>query len=167
MGFNYVENSYNWPIKKPFVVSTKTFVLGGIDWINFSEYPVREARAEEWPDEKIIGDLPDKGRILVVMNSAQINDNTLGLYKSMAGKNDLEIHGVDRGGKMDFDYSLVPDEKTESGPFYDTQLTLRKKVVRTIWDNIGNYEEVGEYGLPSGGRVYLLRIRPAAAGLVR
>ena len=167
MGFNYVENSYNWPIKKPFVVSTKTFVLGGIDWINFSEYPVREARAEEWPDEKIIGDLPDRGRILVVMNSAQINDNTLGFYKLMAGKNDLEIHGVDRWGKMDFDYILVPDEKTESGPFYDTQLTLRKKVVRSIWDNIGNYEVVGEYGLPSGGRVYLLRIRPAAAGLVR
>lgn len=159
MGFNFWENGFNWPIKKPFIVSTPTFLMGDVNWINFSDYPVREFRRVIWPDEKILNDLPNnKIKLLVVMNVAELNDNTLGMYKLMIRKDNLEIHGVDRWGSINFDYVLLPDLKTESAPFYDTQLKIRKEVMNNIWSNIQNYQEIGKYVLPNGGIVYLLKI---------
>jgi hypothetical protein len=159
MGFNFVENGFNWPIKKPVVVSTPTFLMGDVNWINFSDYPVREFRRAVWPNEKILADLPnEKIKLLVVMNIAEVNDNTLGLYKLMDDKNDLQIHGIDKWGQMNFDYILVPDEKTESAPFYDTELEIRKKAIKYIWENIENYQKIGKYDLSNGGVVYLFKI---------
>lgn len=158
MLFNYIENSFNWPIKKPIVVSTPTFLLGDINWINFSDYPVREYRQSIWPNEKILADLPnERTMLLVVMNIAELNDNTLGLYKLMAAKNNLEIHGIDKWGKMEFEYVLVPGIETESAPFYDTQLQIRKEAIKNIWENMEKYQEIGKYDLPNGGIVYLLK----------
>jgi hypothetical protein len=157
--FNYIENSFNWPIKKPVIVSTPTFLLGDVNWIDFSDYPVREYRQNIWPNEKILADLPnEKIRLLMVMNVAELNDNNLGLYRLMLEKNNLEIQGIDKWRKMDFDYMLVPDLKTESAPFYDTQLQIRKEAIKNIWENIEKYQEIDKYDLPGGGVVYLLKM---------
>lgn len=158
MVFNYVENSFNWPIKKPVLVSTPTFLLGDINWIDFSDYPVREYRKNVWPNEKILADLPnEKTKLLVVMNIAELNDNTLSFYRLISKKNNLEIQGIDKWGKMEFDYILAPGMETESAPFYDTQLSVRKETIKNIWENIENYQEIGKYDLPNGGVVYLLK----------
>jgi len=158
MVFNYIENSFNWPIKKPVMVTTPTFLIGDVNWINFSDYPVREFRKSIWPNEKILGDLPNEdSKLLVVMNTAEINDNTLSFYKLKTGKKNLEIHGIDKWGLLDFDYILIPDTKTESAPFYDVMLTPRKQAIKNIWENIENYQIIGEYQLPNGGKVVLLK----------
>ena len=134
MLFNYIENSFNWPVRKPMVVSTPTFLMGDVNWIDFSDYPVREVRQNKWPNVEIINDLPNwKNSVLVVMNSAEINDNNLQLYRLILGKNEIEIHGIDRWGTMNFDYVLVPDLETESAPFYDVQLAKRKEIINEIW----------------------------------
>lgn len=160
MGFNYVENSFNWPIRKPVVVSSPTFLLGDINWIDFSDYPVREVRKEVWPDQKILAEIADENSLLVVMNIAELNDNTLQFY-NLAGKNNLEIHGIDRWGEREFDYILVPDLMTESAPFYDVQLAKREAIVKEIWqkNNRRDYEIVAEYVLPQNkGTVYLFKV---------
>jgi len=159
IGFNFMENGFNWPIKKPVIVSTPTFLMGDVNWVNFSDYPVREVRKNVWPNEKILTDLPEENvKLLVVMNVAELNDNTIGLYKLMTEKNNIEIHGLDKWGKMDFDYVLVPDLETESAPFYDVMLPERKEAIENIWRNIENYQKMGEYLLPNGGSVYLLKM---------
>lgn len=159
MSFNYIENSYNWPIKKPIVFSTPTYLLGNVDWINFSDYPVREYRNVIWPNLEILSDIVEpKSKLLVLINLAELNDNTLNLYRLMTGKNYIQIHGVDQWQKIDFDYILLPNLKTQSAPFYDTQLRLRQEVIKNIWENIDNYEKIAEYTLPNGGAISLLRV---------
>jgi 4-amino-4-deoxy-L-arabinose transferase-like glycosyltransferase len=159
MGFNYIENSYNWPIKKPVVVYTPTFLMGNVNWIDFSDYPVREFRKAIWPNEKILADIPNEPeKLLMVMNVAELNDNTLGFYRVKEEKNNLQIHGIDKWGKMEFDYIVVPEEGEESAPFYDTQLEVRKEAIKEIWGNTDKYQRMAEYSLPSGGKVWLLRV---------
>lgn len=159
MAFNYVENSFNWPFLKPVVVSSPTFLLGDINWIDFSDYPVREVRKELWPDQGILEKVPDGSNLLVVMNIAELNDNTLQFYKLMTGKNRLEIHGIDKWEGGDFDYILTPDLTTESAPFYDVQLLKREEIIKQIWQkNSHDYEIVAEYTLPQNkGKVYLFK----------
>jgi hypothetical protein len=160
MLFNYIENSFNWPVRKPMVVSTPTFLMGDVNWIDFSDYPVREVRQNKWPNVEIINDLPNwKNSVLVVMNSAEINDNNLQLYRLILGKNEIEIHGIDRWGTMNFDYVLVPDLETESAPFYDVQLAKRKEIINEIWQkNSHDFIIVAEYVLPNKqGKVYLFK----------
>ena len=160
MGVNYVENSFNWPWKKPMIVSTPTFLLGDINWINFSEYPVREFRREVWPQKEIMSQIEDgKGRSVMVamlMNQAELNDNNLMLEMEMENRHSIEIHGIYQWGEMDFDYIVVPDLNTQSAPFYDVMLTARTEAIRQVWNNIDQYQIVGEYNLPRGGKVYLL-----------
>jgi len=162
MGFNVVENSFNWPMKKPVVVYTPTFLMGNVNWVNFSDYPMREYRSESWPNEEILGDIPKgkREKVLVLINIAEMNDNTLGLY-SLLNKRDVEIHGVFEWGQMDFDYIILPDLKTESAPFYDTMLEVRKEAINEIWGNMERYEIRGEYELPNKGKVYPLETKIA------
>ncbi len=159
MGFNYIENSYNWPLKKQVVVYTPTFLMGNVNWIDFSDYPVREFRRAVWPNEKILTDIPNnEEKLLMVMNVAELNDNTLGFYRLSWGKKNLQIHGIDKWGQMKFDYIVVPEEGVESAPFYDTQLGIRKEAIKQIWGKIDQYEKKAEYTLPSGGKVWLLKV---------
>jgi 4-amino-4-deoxy-L-arabinose transferase-like glycosyltransferase len=158
MGFNFVENGFNFPIKKPVVINTPTFLLGDVRWINFSDYPVREFKWAEWPNQKILANLPEGNiKLLMLMNVAELNDNTLGLYRLLTDKDNLEIHGVDKWGKMDFDYVLVPDLAIESAPFYDVELAKRKEAIKYVWENIGQYRITGEYQLPGKGKVFLIK----------
>ena len=117
-------------------------------------------RKEVWPDQKILAEIADENSLLVVMNIAELNDNTLQFY-NLAGKNNLEIHGIDRWGEREFDYILVPDLMTESAPFYDVQLAKREAIVKEIWqkNNRRDYEIVAEYVLPQNkGTVYLFKV---------
>lgn len=158
MGFNYIENSYNFPLKKPVIVSTPTFLMGDINWVDFSEYPVREFRQAVWPNEKIISDLPlNNVKVLVMMNMAELNDNTLWLDELLAGKNNLEIHGIYQWNELKFNYIILPDLSTESAPFYDVTLSWRKEAIKNIWDNKDKYQWISEYQMPKYGKVYLVK----------
>lgn len=163
LGFNYVENSFNWPFKKPVVVSTPTFLIGDINWINFSDYPVREYRQSIWPQKEIMETIAaDWGndsfvRVLMLMNIAELNDNNLRLESERLEKSNIEIRGVFEWNELDFSYIILPDLETTVAPFYDVELEKRNRVVKEIFDNRDKYEWLREFKLPNGGRVYLVK----------
>jgi len=175
MGFNYIENSYNWPIKKPMIVSTPTFLMGNVNWIDFSDYPVREVRSEVWPQREIVGDLEtiyaqnqQKTNLLVLMNREELNDNNLSMYKELWDKNMYETGSVGSVARFDskeqiltllkgFGAILVPEQTFDPAPFYGINLEAYKQVRDYIWANKGKYEWIAEYQMPKYGKVYLVR----------
>ncbi len=177
MGFNYVENSYNWPFRKPVVVSTPTFLFGDINWINFSDYPVREVRNQVWPQKEIVADLEKysiaenrKLNLLVLMNREELNDNNLGMYKELWGSQAYETGSVgsvtrfeNEGQIMDllrnFQVILMPGQDFDPAPFYGINLEAYKQVRDYVWGNEDRFEWMGEYQMPKYGKVYLVRSR--------
>jgi hypothetical protein len=165
MGFNYVENSYNFPLKKPVVVSTPTFLMGDINWIDFSDYPVREARQQIWPGEEIVKNMlsiSDKQRVLVLVDVAELNDNNLKMYSEMMnGGNKIEIHSIYEPNFKDwknFDLVIVGDKSLEPAPFYATNLDYLKQSRDWLWNNLENFEKLKEYNFQNQQKLYLMRV---------
>ena len=138
--FMFVNNSFGWPVKKPFVLSTKTFLMGDVEWVGIDDYPVRSAKGVVWPQWKIVGDLEELGKkqkekikVLILINKEEINDNNLGMYKEIAGFKGFQIESVGMRSRFgsegelkdfltNFEVALVPDETFEPAPFYGVNL---------------------------------------------
>jgi hypothetical protein len=172
--FNYVENAFSWPLKKPVVLATPTFLMGEIRWINFSDYPVREFRRAVWPQKEIITDLGRvskeqnrKLRILVLINKEEINDNNLAMYKelydsrvfepgSMGGKesfkNDKEITNL----LAEFDGVLVAEKVQEPAPFYGVNLETYRQARDWVLNHTENFELINTYQIFGDKKLFLL-----------
>lgn len=167
--FNYVENSFGWPVKKPVLVVTPTFLIGDIEWIGWDDYPVQAASGVEWPNKRIIKEMilaknDDKSTVLVLIDSEQINDNNLKLYREMvtnSGDRVLEMHSVYQpyfDGWNNFDAVLVGERTVDPAPFYATNLEYLKQARDFVWDNSERFEQVTEYDLPNKQKLFLMRI---------
>lgn len=165
--FNFVENSFGWPLKKPVQMITPTFLMGDVDWLNFTDYPVRSTNRVVWPTEKIAEKMVELeiGKLLVLVNTAEINDNNIKMYRDMLtdeGDKVLEMHSAYVSNFNDwqnFEAVLVGGKDFEPAPFYAVNLEYLKQSRDFIWQNPERFELVGEYYLPSGESVYLMRVR--------
>jgi len=174
MGLNYVENAYNWPLKKPVVLSTPTFLMGDINWINFSDYPVREYRTVIWPQKEIISDLERVGkdrnkklRILVLINKEEINDNNLSMYKELYGSGAFEPGSVGVRDKFnneteiinllaEFDGVLVAERAQEPAPFYGVNLEAYKQARDWVLEHGEGFDLVNTYRIFRDKKLFLL-----------
>lgn len=168
--FNFIENSFGWPIKKPYLLTTTTFVMGDVNWVNFSDYPVRATNPVEWPNEKIVKDMilagnGNKSKVLVLTDNEQINDNNLKLYREMItdrGDSILEMHSVYGANFTDwqsFGAVLVGETGEEPAPFYATNLEYLKQARDFVWQYPDKFEKMSEYDLPNQKKLYLMRVR--------
>jgi len=168
--FQFIENSFGWPVRKPVLGVTPTFLVGDIEWIGWDDYPVRAASGVMWPNEEIIkqmlldGGMDNKKTVLVLMDTEQINDNDLKYYRErLTNKGDrvLEMHSVyepNFDSWQDFELVLAGEREMEPAPFYATNLEYLKQARDWVWDNLDKFEEVEEYLLPDGQKLYLMRI---------
>jgi dolichyl-phosphate-mannose-protein mannosyltransferase len=177
MSFNFLENGFNWPIKKPLIVSTPTFLFGDVDWVGFDDYPVRGVKKETWPMEKIVHDLSKEVKndlktknVLVLINIEEFNDNNLTLYKTMVNENKLNFVSVGLVDQFNneneikklidkSDYLLVPERDYEAAPFYVVNLKAYNQVKDWAWVNKDSFETLEEYILPNSKKVYFLKKR--------
>jgi len=172
--FSYVENTFNWPLKKPVVLATPTFLMGEIRWINFSDYPVREFRTTVWPQKEIITDLGRESkeqnrklRILVLINKEEINDNNLAMYKELYDSRVFEpgsVGGREKFGSdqeivdllSGFDGVLVAEKSQEPAPFYGVNLEAYKQARDWVLNHTENFELINTYQIFGDKKLFLL-----------
>ena len=174
LGFNFWENAFSWPIKKPLVISTKSLLFEDIDWVGFDDYPVRSVNQEIWPVETIINDLIIETdnkltvNMLGLIDLEELNNSNLNLYKLMLDRNEINIEtlgGITKEFKQEEireivninNYFLVPEENYEAAPFYVTHLKVNNQFRDWIWENIIEFEVIREYQLPNQKKIYLLK----------
>jgi len=176
LGFNFMENGFGWPIKKPVVISTKSFLFEDIDWIGFDDYPVRQIKNNVWPVETIVHDLSEiisnneeTQNVLGLIDLEELNNSNLNLYKLILNDNQFNLDtlgGMMTGFSMETeilevinknDYFLVPEIGYEATPFYATHLKANNELRDWIWRNINRFEILREYQLPNQKKVYLLK----------
>ena len=144
LGFYFLNNSFNWPIKKPFIISTPTYLMGNVDWIAFSDYPVRSPKLDRYPNQEIVADLSQLVRtgqpkqVLVLINLAEINDNTLNYYHLLENNYRYYLHSASGITEFkseteledfvrSFDFLLVPDQSFEPAPFYNVNIEVYRQ----------------------------------------
>lgn len=175
LGFNFVENGFGWPIKKTVVLSSKLPILGDIECIGFDDYPVRAINKSVWPNEKIISDLSEEIKnndetrnVLMLVNIEELNDNNLGLYKTISKQEKLEFGSVGIISQFyneeeienmikKFDYVLVPEENYEASPFYSINVKALDQARDWIWMNQNKFEILKEYKLPNQKSIFLMK----------
>ncbi len=173
LGFNFIENGFGWPIRKPLIITSNMPVLGDVDWVGFDNYPVREVKDDEWPTRNIVKAMVDEvknknGKILSLVDIEEINYNNLSLYGWIDFKMELPLISLDLGKEYTdnssieelvggIDYFLIPEENYEATPFYTVNLESLNKIRDWIWGNISSFEVLQEYQLPNQKKVYLLK----------
>jgi len=174
LGFNFVENAFGWPIKKPMIVSSNLPILGDIDWVGFDDYPVRAVNEFIWPNEKIISDLSEEIKdedqtknVLMLVNIEELNDNNLSLYKTISKQEKIEFGSVGIISQFNneeeienmirkFDYVLVPEENYEASPFYSINFKALGQFRDWIWLNQNRFEILKKYRLPNEKNIFLM-----------
>ncbi|MFA6602969.1 MAG: phospholipid carrier-dependent glycosyltransferase [Candidatus Shapirobacteria bacterium] len=177
MGWMYINNSFGFPIRKPWVVATPTFVAGDVEWIGIDDYPVRSPKSEEWPQKFIINDLEkmavDKGHkisVLVLINREEINDNNLGMYKEIMGTDAFEPGSVGSRERFqseneieglvgEYDAVLVPDSTYEPAPFYGINLEAYRQARDWALTHPERLELVANYYVYGTENLYLMKVR--------
>jgi len=165
--FNYFCNSFEWPVKKEYKLSLKMPVVGWIDIVNISEYPVKSVKTTNWPQKQIIEDIDNEKRVLVLINKEEINDNNLWLYRELASKTmDFESVGtMDKFNNEEeikalidkIDYVLLPDTTYELAPFYVINLKASIQARDYILDNIENWELINTYQVFGDKKLFLYK----------
>lgn len=172
LGFYFLTNSFEWPIKKEFKLTVNTFLMGGVDVINVSDYPVRSPKVTVWPNREITSDLSymvEEGkllRVLVLINREEVNDNNLTLYREMEG-----IHSYDFGsvgsraefgseGELigllrQFDVFLVPDNSYEPAPFYGINVKAYGQARDYILGHQNQFDLKKTYEVYQGKKLFL------------
>ncbi len=174
MGWMFINNSFGFPIIKPWVVSTPTFLAGDVEWVGIDDYPVRSPKSQIWPQKLIIEDLGKlavaeghKIRTLVLINREEVNDNNLGMYKEIFGSNGFEPGSVgarERFGSEgeieklvgEFDAVLVPDSTYEPAPFYGINVVAYRQARNWILANIWRFRVVKTYTIYGDKKLYLV-----------
>jgi len=174
LGFNFWENAFGWPIKKPLIVSTKSFLFENINWLGFDDYPVRAIKTEIWPNEEIVEDLikiatqeSRAKKMLMLVNIEQVNDNNMNLLGLLKLNQRWIVDPLDLGVEYDnqkaqelfekYNYFLVPEKKYEATPFYTVNLKSINWMKDWVWENMGEFEILKEYLLPNGKRIFLIK----------
>jgi len=169
-------NSYRWPIKREVKWGGETFLLGWVDWVNISDYPVSGVKRQTWPNKRMIGDIYAQvmmaGRsqnVLMLINIEELNDNNMLLYRDVVGVGRMmEMHSVGARDRFEsdeelanyvgkFDLVVSGNREMEIAPFYATNLEAYKQAREFVLKNEAGYERLGEYKLPNGGTAYLLK----------
>ena len=165
--FNYFCNSFEWPIKKEYKLSLKMPLVGWIDFVNISEYPVKSAKTTVWPQKQIIKDISNDTKVLVLINREEINDNNLWLYKELASKT-MNFESVGTKSRFEseeeiktlvdsVDYMLVPDRSYESAPFYVINLEANNQTIDYILNRKEEWQLVNTYKIFNGKDLFLFR----------
>lgn len=173
MAFNFIENGFGWPIKKPIIISTSLPILGDVDWVGFDDYPVRQTQSGKWPNEEILNDLKsfngsEEIRVLTLVNTEEINDNNLNLYGLLKLGQGQAINSLDIGTEFDSDeqawgvvekynYFLIPEKDYEAAPFYTVNLKSINWIREWFWRNIDSFEILKEYQLPNQKKIFLIK----------
>lgn len=163
--FNYVNNSYGWPIKKDFTISSQTFLFGWVDWINITDYPVREAKWGSWPQWEIVNSVEGK-RLLVLINREEINDNNILLQQEMIRPRSFEVVSVGARKRFEseeelegfinnFDWIVVANNDFEIAPFYGINLEAYKEARDYVLRNRQNYRLVKSFTVYGDKKLFL------------
>lgn len=163
---NYFSNSFQWPIKKEYKLSVKTFLFDWVDVINISNYPIRSVRSEKWPHDQIVNDFIDGSKVLVLINREELNDNNLRLYMVLKNK-DLYLGSTESRVRFNsqeelegllnkYDYFLVSDGNYEPAPFYSVNLESIKQA-RDFLLNSDEYQKIAEYVVFGDKKVFLMK----------
>ena len=173
-GWFYVNNSFGWPIAKDYRLSWPTAVMGNMDVVNVSDYPVRQARAGDWPQEAIVkamdgyaSRLSRRPKVLVLVNKEEINDNNLALYRDLEAKNSFDLGSV--GGRVkfgsqkelsqfvaNFDAYLVAEASFDPAPFYGINLEAYKQARDYVLGRMAEMEELGKYRIYGDKEMWLV-----------
>lgn len=178
-GFLWINNSFSWPVGiRGNWGNLKTFVLGNVSLINLSEYPIRPVKGQIWPTRRAAIDavaadgessLSQDKTMLVLINVAQMNDNNIKMYRDIetAGQSYVVFGAGDRAAfasqaeleafMLKYDLVLLPDREVDLTPFYVTGRQALIQARDYVWDNLGKYQILKDYDLPTGGRVHLIR----------
>lgn len=168
--FQFIENSFGWPIQKPVLGVTPTFLMGDVEWVGWDDYPVRAANGKIWPNARIVKDMMlvnngNKSVVLVLTDSAEINDNNLKMNREMLtskGDGMLEMHSVyapNFNEWKNFNFVLIGSKDIDPAPFYATNLEYLKLARDYVWDNPELFDVVSEYELPNKQKLWLMRIK--------
>jgi hypothetical protein len=173
--FQFVENSFGWPIQKPVLGVTPTFLMGDVEWIGWDDYPVRAPNGNVWPQKEIINDLEKlkidtgkKSRILVLINKEEINDNNLGMYKELYSSRAFEVGSVGSRARFvsdeeittllkEFDGVLVAEKSQEPAPFYGVNLEAYVQARDWVIDHPENFQLVSQYKIFGDKDLFLFR----------
>lgn len=175
LGWMYVNNSFGFPVRKPLVVSTPTFLAGDVEWVGIDDYPVRSPKRGDWPQKQIIKDISYRAveeerrvRLLVLINIEELNDNNLFLEREMSSRESLVDFGsVGMQEKFNsreeweayaakFGYVLVARVGDTITPFYSVNAQSYRQATEWMWELKDRWQKVSEYELPNGSRAYLI-----------
>ena len=163
LGFYFVNNSFGWPIRKPVVLSTPTFLFGNVEWLSFSNYPVRSPNQILYPNQQIINDLGQLAqnsrsqlRVLVLIDQAEVNDSNLQFYQSLAKNYSFEISSIKDIEKFknqteieirlaSYDLFLVPAPDLTPAPYYAIYLPALTQARNYLWNNQSEFRIVNSY----------------------
>ncbi len=176
-GVIFINNSYNWPIAGDWVLSSKTFLIGDVEWLGLDDYPVRPAKNKPWPNERLVRKLYDLGinkgyqECLMVVNWEEINDNNLLLSRDLYSINGKDYFNIRSTGLVDdfsdekeikrylkeFNLIVVPEQGVNPGPFYIKNLTPLLQLTDWVWTHPDEWEKEMEFPTPRATPIYLFR----------
>ena len=163
LSFYFVNNSFSWPIKKPLVISSPTFVMGNVEWLSLSDYPVRSPKKDSYPNLVIINDLDklsklssQRLRVLVLIDQAEVNDGNLQFYQALVKNDEYEISSIKDIKKFQnqteiinrlnsYDLFLVPEKNLTPAPFYAIYLPALTQARDYVWNNKAEFKIVNAY----------------------
>ena len=130
---------------------------------------MRAANGNSWPNEVIVKDMilansGAKSTVLILTDSAEINDNNLKLNREMLtnkGDKILEMHSVyvaNFAYWQNFNAVLVGEKDVDPAPFYATNLEYLKEARDYVWNNPDRFGKISEYDLPNGQKLYLVKV---------
>jgi len=163
LSFYFVNNSFSWPIKKPLVISSPTFVMDNVEWFSLSDYPVRSPKTDSYPNLAIINDLDklsklssQRLRVLVLIDQAEVNDGNLQFYQALIKNYQYEISSLKdlqefknrveiKNRLGSYDLFLVPEKNLTPAPFYAIYLPALSQARDYIWDNQKEFRILNSY----------------------
>ena len=165
MLLNYFSNSFQWPIKKEYILSFKMPWFGWIEVINISENPVRSLKTALWPQKQIVNSVVEGSRVMVIINKEEINGNNLNLFTEVANKSiffelvpnswqsDLEMQNYIN----QMDYVLVPDNTYDLAPVYVINLKALNQSRDFVLNQKENWELVDTYYVYGDKKLFLMK----------
>jgi hypothetical protein len=163
LGFYFVNNSFSWPIKKPLSISSPTFILGNVEWISLTDYPVRSPKQDAYPNLSITNDLDKLAKssgqrlqVLVLIDQAEVNDGNLQFYQALIKNYQYEISSLKdiqefknkqeiKNRLESYDLFLVPEKNLTPAPFYAIYLPALTQARDYLWNNQKDFRLVNTY----------------------
>ncbi|MCR4326725.1 MAG: glycosyltransferase family 39 protein, partial [Candidatus Roizmanbacteria bacterium] len=181
---NYINNSYNWPLKKNVSVTTTNVpFFEDVEWIGIDDYPVRRYVRGNYPQKTVIADLANISqhnllKVVVLVNTEGFNDNNLMLYQEIQRAYSLEFHSIGLRESFEstdeirdllahYPYLLIADPDYESVPFYAINYQAFKQIQAYVQKQVEQELMcvIQEYPLEQHN-VYLIDTNGVSCGIV-